>query len=342
MRGKIRNNTSQFQLAISSILQYHYHCDALGSPRKVTNENGIVRWQTRYYPFGEMFQTQGSGNTHTFTGKEWDAEMDLNYFCQRYYDPEIGRFMALDPIRRSASSPYAYCANNPLKFIDPTGAVMMMDIDLEHPGGAQSPDYYGMGWHKYNTWTARAADMDPIAWPSGWWMTKWDKIRAAIAYLGRTEWAQGAGKEIIAMLNYLIATGRIFLDHEAIPFHMKPYLNCITASTGEVIGIQVGWLFLSEHYSIEELALGLVHESAHALHNSRISVYATTPEIRDANAVLFEASFFYSMGWHDNDISDPIGIFSSMPLISSWWQTIVNTYPSNLWAPKLGEWYRNW
>ncbi|GAH93040.1 unnamed protein product, partial [marine sediment metagenome] len=46
------------------------------------------------YPFGEM--TAGSGNTHGFTGKEFDSEMGLNYFCQRYYDPEIGRFMTLD------------------------------------------------------------------------------------------------------------------------------------------------------------------------------------------------------------------------------------------------------
>jgi RHS repeat-associated protein len=94
MRGTIRNNTSQFQRFTPGILQDH--CDALGSVRRVTNENGQNKWKTHYYPFGEMFQTQGSGNTHTFTGKEWDAEMSLNYFCQRYYDPEIGRFVTLD------------------------------------------------------------------------------------------------------------------------------------------------------------------------------------------------------------------------------------------------------
>ena len=44
------------------------------------------------------------------------------YFCQRYYDSQIGRFITLDPVDdKKGTSPYAYCANNPLKFNDPTG-----------------------------------------------------------------------------------------------------------------------------------------------------------------------------------------------------------------------------
>ena len=44
------------------------------------------------------------------------------YFCQRYYDPQIGRFITLDPVDdKKGTSPYAYCDNNPLKFNDPTG-----------------------------------------------------------------------------------------------------------------------------------------------------------------------------------------------------------------------------
>ena len=58
-----------------------YHGDALGSPRKMTNESGSVSWTGAYYPFGEMLS--GEGNVHGFTGKELDSEMGLNYFCQR-------------------------------------------------------------------------------------------------------------------------------------------------------------------------------------------------------------------------------------------------------------------
>ncbi|GAJ16609.1 unnamed protein product, partial [marine sediment metagenome] len=36
----------------------------------------------------------------------FDSEMGLNYFCQRYYDPEIGRFTTLDPQNSPTASPY--------------------------------------------------------------------------------------------------------------------------------------------------------------------------------------------------------------------------------------------
>ncbi len=70
------------------------NCDALGSPGKMTNESGSVTWTGAYYPFGEMIT--GAGNVHGFTGKELDSETGLNYFCLRYYDSQIGRFMTLD------------------------------------------------------------------------------------------------------------------------------------------------------------------------------------------------------------------------------------------------------
>ncbi len=91
---------------------------------KMTDENGITTWTGAYQPFGEMIT--GSGNVHGFTGKELDAEMGLNYFCQRLYDSQIGRFMTLDPFGGYIELPqtqmrYGYCMNNPLKYIDPLG-----------------------------------------------------------------------------------------------------------------------------------------------------------------------------------------------------------------------------
>ncbi|MBO5453069.1 MAG: RHS repeat-associated core domain-containing protein [Clostridia bacterium] len=43
-----------------------------------------------------------------------------HYLRNRFYNPHIGRFTTVDPIR-SGHNWYAYCSNNPLMFVDPLG-----------------------------------------------------------------------------------------------------------------------------------------------------------------------------------------------------------------------------
>ncbi len=58
-------------------------------------------------------------------GKPLDREAGLNlyWYGARFYDPKLGRFLALDPAssKYPGLSLYAYCANNPLKNVDPDG-----------------------------------------------------------------------------------------------------------------------------------------------------------------------------------------------------------------------------
>ena len=59
-----------------------------------------------------------------FTGKELDAETDYSYFGARYYDPAtLAAWLSVDPMadKYPSISPYAYCAWNPLKLVDPDG-----------------------------------------------------------------------------------------------------------------------------------------------------------------------------------------------------------------------------
>ena len=68
----------------------------------------------------------------TFTGKELDAETGYGYFGARYYDPTLmTSWTAVDPMadKYPNISPYAYCAWNPLKLIDPTGREFETIID---------------------------------------------------------------------------------------------------------------------------------------------------------------------------------------------------------------------
>ena len=61
-----------------------------------------------------------------YTLHEHYDEFGLINMNGRLYDPAIGRFMQTDPMAEKYYwiSPYAYCANNPIKFVDPTGMII--------------------------------------------------------------------------------------------------------------------------------------------------------------------------------------------------------------------------
>jgi len=102
----------------------------LGSSNVITDQDGNLRTRYEYQPYGSISlnETTDPGLPTTdyyFTGKELD-DNGLYYYGARYYDPEIGRFISADPTIQHPNDPqdfnrYAYCRNNPLKYIDPTG-----------------------------------------------------------------------------------------------------------------------------------------------------------------------------------------------------------------------------
>ena len=60
----------------------------------------------------------------SFTGKEKDPETGYSYFGARYLDHELmTAWLSVDPMsdKYPSISPYAYCAWNPLKLVDPNG-----------------------------------------------------------------------------------------------------------------------------------------------------------------------------------------------------------------------------
>ena len=60
----------------------------------------------------------------TFTGKERDEETGYGYFGARYMDHELmTMWLSVDPLadKYPSISPYAYCAWNPIKLVDPDG-----------------------------------------------------------------------------------------------------------------------------------------------------------------------------------------------------------------------------
>ena len=63
-------------------------------------------------------------HTSSFTGKERDSETGFSYFGARYYDSDLMTgWLSVDPMadKYPNISPYAYCAWNPVKLVDPDG-----------------------------------------------------------------------------------------------------------------------------------------------------------------------------------------------------------------------------
>ena len=60
---------------------------------------------------------------YTFSAKEKDSETGLSYFGARYYSSDLSVWLSVDPMsaKYPSLSPYTYCANNPIKLVDPNG-----------------------------------------------------------------------------------------------------------------------------------------------------------------------------------------------------------------------------
>lgn len=107
---------------------YTYLKDGQASTTSMVKQDGSLAAAYDYTDFGETTEITGSGvdNQICYTGGIYDKETGLYYLNARYYDPEIGRFISQDSYRGELDDPgqwhlYAYCANNPINYVDPSG-----------------------------------------------------------------------------------------------------------------------------------------------------------------------------------------------------------------------------
>ncbi|MGG7636751.1 RHS repeat-associated core domain-containing protein, partial [Pseudomonas sp. ES1] len=105
-----------------------YHCDHLGTPMELTDEQGNVAWAGQYKAWGEVREERslwakqhGLGNPIRFQGQYHDHETGLHYNRYRYYDPAVGRFVGQDPISYAGGLNLATYVPNPIDWIDPLG-----------------------------------------------------------------------------------------------------------------------------------------------------------------------------------------------------------------------------
>jgi RHS repeat-associated protein len=111
--------------------------DGLGNVRAVVALNGanaatLVNY-TAYDAYGKPSSAGGLttpqtavnanfvGSTPFGFGGGYTDETGLVYLIHRYYDPETGQFLSVDPLVAATQQAYAYAANDPLDGTDPSG-----------------------------------------------------------------------------------------------------------------------------------------------------------------------------------------------------------------------------
>jgi RHS repeat-associated protein len=115
------------QVNAGSPMPSYYEADHLNSTRVITGTQSSL---ANYQPFGRAI-SDASTVHYKFTGQEWDAETSLYNYGARLYDPALGRFMSADAVIPSGNpqslNRYAYALDNPLKFTDPSGRIVVLD-----------------------------------------------------------------------------------------------------------------------------------------------------------------------------------------------------------------------
>jgi len=123
--------------------QAFHHYDARGHCTLLTDSGGNILEQYEYDAFGWPYFYDASGNVigaydpvqnlwegyslfgnrFLFTGREWLPDLKLYDYRNRFYQPELGRFLQPDPKEFLAGdyNLYRYCHNDPINLSDPTG-----------------------------------------------------------------------------------------------------------------------------------------------------------------------------------------------------------------------------
>jgi len=205
---------------------YRPICDFRGSVLALLDESGDIAESYRYdlpavsaptaqpqalqaggFGRARVFDGDGTeiaasavGNPFGFACKRYDGTTALYHFGARWYDPAPGRFISPDPLGFvDGPSRYAYCAGDPVNYVDPWGLCADGGFTRVEPQFGPFIYYYPNRptWYDEPIWGVRNSlafgwngvlgSGDALSGLNQWARYRWDWYDEALDWLGSDE-----------------------------------------------------------------------------------------------------------------------------------------------------------
>ncbi|WP_186321409.1 DNRLRE domain-containing protein [Bacillus sp. FJAT-22090] len=114
---------------------FFYNYNAHGDVIALTNQSSQIVATYKYDAWGNILEAdetnQVNDNSYRYAGYQYDQETGLYYLIARYYQPEQGVFLSLDPYAGDnddmlSQNGYTYANNNPVMLVDPDGQLVRL------------------------------------------------------------------------------------------------------------------------------------------------------------------------------------------------------------------------
>jgi RHS repeat-associated protein len=122
---------------------YYYHTNARGDVVAMSDSSGAVVNTYAYDPWGTLLASSETvANPYRYASYRYDTATGLYYCWNRYYAPELARFLTRDIYPGELSdpvtmNPYLYCGGDPVNRVDPTGMYSAEVLAYSIEGGVQ-------------------------------------------------------------------------------------------------------------------------------------------------------------------------------------------------------------